>query len=303
MLSISPAAKHEREAALRLVFRDAPDSLLADKLGRVEDMIRHGELDADAIWLARDSTGPAAALIAAPLVGGGAAIYPPRGRASLHRPQDVLDPMVRECLAWLRRKGVHIAQCYLSPDDAPLAAPLERCGFERLTRLIYLRHFLDLSFHEITRPDNLDYRTIDTVPTIVAEATLLKTYDGSLDCPELNRHRTATQALAGHRGPGKWDSAHWWLAHANGEPAGVLLCNSVDKDVWDISYLGVAKEHRGRGYGRDLVHHALFEAKADDALTVTLAVDERNHPARRLYRKAGFEPCEEKLVWMWVAGA
>ena len=303
MLSISPAADHEREAAFRLAFQHLPADAILEKRRNAEEMIGAGELDSEAIWLARDSIGPAAAMIAAPLQGGGAAIFPPRPRPSLHRPAEVLDPLVQAATAWLRQRGVKLAQALLQANEASAGAPLERNGFTRITRLLYLRHFLDLSADEIARTEQLEYRTVDEVPTNVLENTLLRTYAGTLDCPELNLHRTATEALAGHRGSGQFDASRWWAAFAHDEPVAVLLCNQSESNTWDIAYLGVAPEARGQGFGRDLVHHALFEAKADDMLTVTLTVDERNHPARSLYRKTGFEPFDEKVVFLWTASA
>ncbi len=303
MLSISPAAVHEREAAYRLVFQHLGPDEAAEKKRHADEMILTGELVGDAIWLARDSIGPAAAMIAAPLAGNGAAIFPPQGRPSLHDPATVLDPLVRACTAWLRQRGVKLAQALLPTAELSFAAPLERNGFTRLSRLLYMRHFLDLSFEEIARVEQLEYRSVDEVPINVVENTLLRSYAGSMDCPELNELRSASDVLAGHRGSGNFDANCWWIAFAKDEPVAILLCNQTETDGWDIAYLGVAPEARGNGFGRDLLHHALFEAKADDMLTVTLTVDERNQPARALYRKAGFEPFDEKVVLLWTPGA
>src|SRR5947207_2527724 len=119
MLSISPAADHEREAAFRLAFQHLSADAIIEKRRNAEEMIGTGELDADAIWLARDSIGPAGAMIAAPLQGGGAAIFPPRGRPSLHDPAAVLDPLVRATTMWLRQRGVKLAQALLSMTEVP----------------------------------------------------------------------------------------------------------------------------------------------------------------------------------------
>lgn len=303
MLSISPAEVHERETAFRLAFQHLNAEEAAEKKRNAEEMLLTGELDAQAIWLARDSIGLAGVMIAAPLAGGGAAIFPPRGRPSLHDPASILDPLVRACTSWLHLRGVKLGQALLQSHELPAAAPLERNGFTRIAKLLYLRHFLDLSFAEIGREEQLEYRIVDDLPANVVENTLLRSYAGSLDCPELNELRSATEVLAGHRGSGQFNANRWWIAFAQREPVAILLCNQSDKKTWDIAYLGVAPEARSRGYGRDLVHHALFEAKADDMLMVTLTVDERNQPARAMYRRAGFEPFDEKMVYLWTPGA
>lgn len=303
MLSIAPAQCHEREAAFRLAFQHLTFAEQTEKFHAANEMIQTGELSPDSVWLARDSIGLAGAMIVAPVPGGGAAVYPPQGRPSLHRPNEVLDPLVNAATAWLKQCGIRLAQTLLSSSEKKLAVPLERNGFAHITTLHYLRHFLDLSAEEIARNEKLEYRSVIDLPSNVVENVLLRTYVDSLDCPEVNLHRSAAQALAGHRGNSVLFTKNWWVAFADNEPVAVLLCNDMDDNTWDIAYLGVVSEARQQGFGRDLVQHALFEAKADDMLTVTLTVDERNTPARKLYRKMGFEPFDEKVVYLWTASA
>jgi ribosomal protein S18 acetylase RimI-like enzyme len=74
----------------------------------------------------------------------------------------------------------------------------------------------------------------------------------------------------------------------------------LDAQGWDISYLGLVPEARGRGLGKELVRKALFEARAADALQLTLAVDERNWPARDLYQRMGFETFDSREVYLTI---
>ena len=69
-----------------------------------------------------------------------------------------------------------------------------------------------------------------------------------------------------------------------------------DWAAWDVSYVGVVPAARRRGVGAELVVKALWEAKAAGILQVSLAVDARNEPARRLYRRLGFETGEQFLA-------
>src|SRR5436309_500018 len=52
--------------------------------------------------------------------------------------------------------------------------------------------------------------------------TLMATYDGTLDCPELNGDRTAAEVLAGHRAAAA-DPPDWALARSGPDPVGVVL--------------------------------------------------------------------------------
>jgi ribosomal protein S18 acetylase RimI-like enzyme len=299
-LLITPAGAAERPAALRLVFQGLSDLAVRDKLRHAEDMIRTGELDPQGVWLARDGTGVAAAMIAAPIPGGGAVVWPPRARVSHANADPVLDELLQAAMDWLRARGHRLAQAMLSPGEELVAAPLVRHGFTRITRLLYLRHFLDLSAEELAHSERLTYVTFDEHQPAMFHETLARSYAGSMDCPELNGRRSPAEVLAGHRGAGPFDPSRWWVAVAGSEPVGLLLMNAPEPDTWDIAYLGVVPEARRRGAGRELVRRALFEAKAAGMTMVTLAVDERNAPARALYRAGGFEPFDERIVYLAV---
>jgi ribosomal protein S18 acetylase RimI-like enzyme len=69
---------------------------------------------------------------------------------------------------------------------------------------------------------------------------------------------------------------------------------------WDLAYVGVVPEARRRGFGRELVRKALIEAHQGDARQLTLSVDVRNHPAWDLYASLGFEPYEQREVYLAI---
>jgi hypothetical protein len=55
----------------------------------------------------------------------------------------------------------------------------------------------------------------------VFHETLMRTYEGPGDCPELCGLRTADEVVAGYRAQGQFDPGNWWLAGAGGAPVGV----------------------------------------------------------------------------------
>src|SRR5262249_11345602 len=129
------------------------------------------------------------------------------------------------------------------------------------------------------------------------QETLLRTYEGTLDCPEINHVRTAEEILAGHRAHGLHDPLRWWLVYHGAEPIGVLLLADVPElGGWDLSYLGIVPEARRRGAGRELTCKALWEARQAGTPQLSLAVDDRNGPAWGLYRGLGFEPFDSREV-------
>jgi ribosomal protein S18 acetylase RimI-like enzyme len=111
--------------------------------------------------------------------------------------------------------------------------------------------------------------------------------------------RSLDEILAGHQAQGVYDPDRWWVALRQGRPAGVLiLAEMPDAPAWDISYVGVVPEERGRGVGRELTCKALHEAHAGGATWVTLSVDSRNGPAWKLYEGLGFRPHDRREVFL-----
>ena len=75
--------------------------------------------------------------------------------------------------------------------------------------------------------DELAYEGYSTCDRALFERTLLRSYDGTRDCPEVNGVRTIAEIIAGHRAQGKHDPDRWWLAFAEDQPVGVLLVAQV----------------------------------------------------------------------------
>ncbi|MFL5329273.1 MAG: GNAT family N-acetyltransferase [Gemmataceae bacterium] len=297
-LVIGPARSDERLAAFRMVFPDDDD--VRGRLKRAETLMQAGQLNPDSVRVVRDSIGLAAAMIAAPLSGAAAVVWPPRIRPSLHHPGPVVQALTADAVAWLNSQHVRLAQTLLAPEDDHLAEPLLAQGFQHTTRLVYLRHFLDLSFAQMATAERCGYQTYHEVGDQRFAEVLARTYEGTLDCPEINGVRSPAEILAGHRAAGPFDPEQWWLATRNGEPAGVALATMPEDGAWDVAYLGVVPEARRKGIGQELVRKLLFEAKAAAIPMVTLAVDARNEPARRLYHAAGFEPYDERDVYLKI---
>ena len=198
------------------------------------------------------------------------------------------------------RPHVKVAQALLSPGEAPFAAALPRNGFAHVTQLWFMRHDL----RPLTQPGSptrLDYQPYDPADPAAFHQTLQRTYEDTLDCPELNGTRTVAEVLAGHCGLGRFDPGRWLLARADGEPVGVLLLTeAAEAGEWELSYVGVVPAARRRGIGRILVHKALAEVWAVGASSLCLSVDARNHPAWRLYSELGFESVDRREVFLAV---
>jgi len=72
---------------------------------------------------------------------------------------------------------------------------------------------------------------------------------------------------------------------------GAVIGFSVSRiaaDEAEILSIAVAPSHRGRGLSRDLFLTHLGHLAGRGVRTVFLEVEENNHPARKLYERAGF---------------
>jgi ribosomal protein S18 acetylase RimI-like enzyme len=209
---------------------------------------------------------------------------------------------VRHAVGWLRQQGVKLIQCLLIAEEEPLAEPLLRCGFQRITDLWYLRHEYTNTVHGLDTPARLTFLTFEDAHRGLFQETLQRTYEGTLDCPEINGVRTIEEVIAGHQAQGQFDPGRWWVAMEQGEPVGALLVTELlESGDWDVSYMGVVPQRRGRGFGKELLLKALTEAWAAGVRRVVLSVDSRNRPAAELYRTMGFEAYDRRAVYLAFA--
>ena len=187
----------------------------------------------------------------------------------------------------------------LTPEERFLADPLLRNGFAEVTSLRFMRHDLNLPLSCLNVPTHLDYQTFSDDEMF--RQTLMRTYEGTQDCPEVNGVRRIEEVIEGHRSQGRFDPERWWLARENGVPVGVLMMTEMpESGDWETAYMGVVPEARRRGFGREILLHGLCEARAAEAPSVTLSVDSRNQPAWRLYRSLGFDPYDQRNVYLAI---
>jgi ribosomal protein S18 acetylase RimI-like enzyme len=299
-VAVGPARPDELAGALHAIFRHVPEEDRDQRVAHVLDLISLGEVDPAGVLVARGRQGLCGAMICQPLAGAGGLVWPPQSLPGKDG-REIEDRLVHSAAAWLRSRGAKLAQALLPSAAGPSGAALERNGYRCVTRLLYLRHYLDLPATLLTTEDRLSFVPYSRCTADEFHETLLRTYVETLDCPEVNGVRDLTEILAGHRAQGKPDAHHWWLARTPARPVGVLLATELlDAQGWDISYLGLVPEARGHGLGKELVRKALFEARAADALLLTLAVDDRNWPARDLYRRMGFETFDSREVYLTI---
>jgi ribosomal protein S18 acetylase RimI-like enzyme len=199
-------------------------------------------------------------------------------------------------LDWLRQRGGKIAQVIVPTEESQTLLPLACHGFVPAGPMLFLQH--DLA----ALPDESPLAGLRLVPLPNADSdlfarTLNRTYEGTLDFPELSNVRTIDEILASYRASPVFRPEHWLLAFLDDEPAGVLMLSELDPlEGWDLTYLGVVPEQRKKGVGQSLVASALRLVADAAGARLDVAVDARNRPALQLYGRLGFQLMGERLV-------
>lgn len=194
---IGPSAPEQRPAAFDLALGHLPDGVRATRVLNALALLKEGAIQPEGILVANNAAGLQGVIICVLLPGACGLCWLPKTA----RPDPALeDRLVQAALAWLRSRGARLGQAILGPLDVPFAGSLLRSGFQRVTQLHFFEHPLKM-LPPILVP-RLRYLPYSDAVREPFEATLLRTYEGTLDCPELNNTRTIAQILAGHRGQG-----------------------------------------------------------------------------------------------------
>jgi ribosomal protein S18 acetylase RimI-like enzyme len=294
---------HEYEPAFNLLLRHFDERERGRRIARAVELIRQGAIDPHGLFVLREGTRLVGAIMCEPVAGAAGLLWPP---IVVDCSPELEDLLVVHAVAWIRQQGARLGQCLMPPDDAYLARPLLRHGFDRVTTLAYL--FID-RFPSSTSPARsgswpLTFGTYDPARPGEFHEALTSSYSETLDCPEVNGVRTVEEVVQGHQAQG-FDPQRWWLARQEGKPVGVLITSAeADGESWDLGYMGVVPSARRRGYGEEMLHKVFHEASAAGAGRITLCVDERNTPACRLYERMGFQVCDHRAVFLaiWQRG-
>ena len=300
---LSEALAGERPAVFQLLFGHCAPEAQQRRVARALSLAEAGELDPAGVFALREGGAVVGGAFATVLPGASGLLWPPQAAGGPERIGRE-DRLVRHAIAWLRQRGARVLQCLLAVDESFLAQPLQRNGFHHITSLWYLRHNGDLPLRHLEKPSRLTCQTYSKADRRLFQATLLRTYEGTQDCPELTGLRTGEEIIAGHQAQGRFDPGLWWLALEDARPVGVLLVAGLtETSGWEVAYVGVVPEARRRGHGRELVIRVLREARAAGVPEVMLTVDGRNRPAWDLYRSLGFEPFDRREVFLLLGPA
>jgi mycothiol synthase len=200
--------------------------------------------------------------------------------------------------ACLAARGPHLAQALLEVGDERAASALRRARFQETGRLLYLkRPWRRIEEAEGDWPEGVEVRGWGVGDDPLLVEALRRTYEGTLDCPELCGLRDEADIVASHRATGRFDPSLWWIILLRGEAHGALLLNPCPaQGHTELVYIGLSPALRGLGLGDRLLRFALSRLSSRSDRDVMCAVDARNEPARAMYERLGFAPIASRVA-------
>lgn len=293
------ATPNDWPAAVRGLFAHAPEPERTSCVARIIGQFESGGLDASGLLVARSGGRVVGAGFAQKLPGNTAAAWPPW---AVEEP--IADALAEAVANRIRGFDVKVAHAFGRGAERGRFAALERVGFRRVTELTFLSRPIPglaglPAFDAAVCP--LKFTPVPG-PTPAFATALLATYEGTLDCPELNGTRTGDEVLAGYvSGAARGNELpDWFLISRGGEGVGVLMFGPANRTATaELSYVGLIPSLRGLGLGGEILRFALRHAASVGAEWITLSVDTRNLPAIRLYERHAFRSFDVQDVYLW----
>lgn len=206
---------------------------------------------------------------------------------------------VSEIGKYYESQGLSFFQSLTELEDLGRREILEAANFRLITTLIYLERSARHPWVDPPAPQAAIWHSFNESNAAAFSATLRATYCGTLDCPELSGLRNDADILAAHQSSGEFLPDCWELAEIDGNVAGCILLNRViGSSAFEVAYMGVTPNFRGRGVGALLLRRALEKTRQFGAHQITLAVDARNIPARKLYEKLEFRAIASREAYL-----
>lgn len=293
-VAIRRTPPQDHAAAFELLFAHLGDE---DRQRRSEEAAKNlGSRAGDTLWGAYRHGELVSVALTSARSGGIADVWLPK--VSALQPANLVQPLAASVVEELAQLGIRSAQVLLDRDHGVDVDLLKEVGFEHLANLVY-QVSLPASFPTDRPHDGLELVPYSPREYVRFAQLVQRTYVESFDCPPGGGNFTAEDALAGYRELEAADPPRWWIVTQSGRDVGcLLLARHFPARSFELTYLGVVPESRGRGLGLAIVRQAQWLAGVEGATRLTLAVDADNAPAIRVYGAAGFVVWDERAIFV-----
>jgi ribosomal protein S18 acetylase RimI-like enzyme len=175
---------------------------------------------------------------------------------------------------------------------------LRQARFSHIADLLYLVSVAE-QFPSSAPTTELTFQSLEDGDSRRLEYIVERTYIDSFDCPALDGARSITDVLEGYRAAGRLRPELWLVVRLNHVDVGcILLADHHPAPVWELVYMGVTPQLRGRGLGLEITRYAQWLAARESVERLVLAVDAANEPAIAMYAAAGFIAWDRRSVFV-----
>lgn len=255
------------------------------------------------------------------------------GNAAEVEPRLVLKQLLDLSHKWLEGNGVTFSQAMRAPEtEQPV---LEEAGYRKLATLDYMclavpaeqpvgseqaqwdargestsdgsPNELNLVSYELKWASYEKFFSQSSSETSVFSQLVShvdETYIDSLDCPAIAEFRDTESVLRGYQNSPSHRVEHWLIASVDvggdeiSEAIGcLLLTHHPAGGSLEVTYMGIVPRWRGCGLANQFLRRASEVARSLGVPHLTLAVDQANVPAIKLYASQGFEILMSESVW------
>ncbi|MBS0265119.1 MAG: GNAT family N-acetyltransferase [Planctomycetes bacterium] len=276
-----------RNFALTLLYRHLPLTQRERQVAEMLDLVNSGNLSLQHLLVAIEHDRLLGTVLAVPRPGGAAFLWPPVV-AGGDRSETVAMALLEELGRRVDAQNILFTQCLLDPSDEASRQVLHRGGMPRLTELLQLSRPLPGQRLQ-GNPVPFTCETYSDATHSAFVKVIDETYIDTLDCPPLAQIRSGELLLEAHRATGEFRPEACRIFRQAGRDIGVLLlAEHPDRDVWEVSYLGIVPAARGNGFGREILSLGIHSVQNSGRRRMEIAVDLANKPALQIYHSLGF---------------
>jgi GNAT superfamily N-acetyltransferase len=208
-------------------------------------------------------------------------------------------PLAEAVIRELDAVPIDLAQTLLSAPDPETVDVLRHAGFRQITELLYLTCEAARFPIAAPEPGDIEFQEYDGIQRARLAELIERTYVDTLDCTALNGVRDIDDVVKGYQATGSYRPENWLLVRQERRDVGVLLlAEHAQSRQWELMYMGLVPEYRGRGLGQKIAQYAQWLARRAGVERLLVAVDAANKPAEIVYRSAGFEIWERRSVFL-----
>jgi ribosomal protein S18 acetylase RimI-like enzyme len=286
---------------LEVLFRNLPEGVRDRQLAATLDQFRIEPTAAAGLLEARSNNTLIGAAWLQLQAGRVASLWSPQTAANTERQTDAaVQKLLSAAIELALRANSRMIQALLRTDAGGESGLLFDAGFDHIADLLYLVS-PSSAFPSFAPSDGLEFEPFSNATAARFAAIVEQTYLATRDCPRLNGVRPIQEVLDGYRMVGRFDPAHWLLVRHGGHDVGcLLLADHAEHRLWELVYMGIVPEVRGKGFGLATTRKAQWLAGKAGAERLVLAVDAANEPAVRGYAAAGFVSWDRRSVWLKI---